>query len=105
MIGAATAVSLLKGFCMLVPHRPHVGNHASNRGRCGARRARQMSARTGSLTADKIAVRCRDRTLARPDRLTVGGKAHRTAGLTPFEAGVDKQLVEPLRDRLALDEI
>ena len=36
-------------------------------------------------------------------RLAVGGEAHRAAGLAPFEAGVDEELVEPLGLGLALD--
>src|SRR5436190_24233245 len=93
MIGAAIAESLLNGFGMSAPHRPHVGNGAGNR--CGRStcRACKMGARARSLATDKIAVGRRDRTLARRHRLTIRGKAHRAARLAPFKARFDKDFV------------
>src|SRR5882724_3807817 len=105
MIGAAIAVSLLKDFGMSALHRPHVGNGAHNRRSRGRRRARQMGPGARSLAADKIAIGGGDRTLPRRHRLAIGGKAHRTPRLAPFEAGVDKYLVEPLGHGVALDRL
>src|SRR5260221_6831106 len=105
MIGAAIAVSLLKDFGMSALHRPHVGNGAHNRRGSSRRRARQMGPGTRSLTADKIAIGRRDRALPRRHRLAIGGKAHRAAGLAPFEAGVDENLVEALSHCVALDRL
>src|SRR6185369_4673716 len=101
MIGAAIAVRVLNGFGMSAPHRSHVGDGAGDGsgGRTG--RACQMGARPRALAADKITVGSRDRALAGGNRFTVGGKAHRASGLTPFEAGVGKDFVEPFGDRIA----
>jgi hypothetical protein len=57
------------------------------------------------LTADKIAIRCRNRTLARTHGFTVGGKAHRAAGLAPFETGVCENLLEPFGGSLSFDDL
>src|SRR5947207_5790208 len=103
MIGAAIAVRVLNGFGMSAPHRPHVGDDAGNRRRGCTCRAGQMGARPRPLAADKIAVGRRDRTLAGRNRFTVGGKAHRAAGLAPFEPGIGEDLVEPFGDCIALD--
>src|SRR5882724_1796289 len=62
-----------------------------------------MGARPWSLPADEIAVRCRDRAQAGSDGLSVGRKAHRAAGLAPFEAGLGEQLVQSFGDRFTLD--
>src|SRR5882672_4017251 len=83
MIGAAIAVSLLKDFGMSALHRPHVGDSACNRSGSSRRRARQMGPGARPLTADKIAIRGRNRALPRRHRLAVGGKAHRAPGLAP----------------------
>src|SRR5689334_4158945 len=96
MIGAAVAMSLLNGFGMSAPHRPHVGNGAGDRRSRRTRRARQMGARPWSLPADEIAVRGRDRALPRRDGLAVSGKTHRAARFAPFKARLDEDLVEPL---------
>src|SRR5436189_2959377 len=94
MIGAAMAVSLLNGFGMSAPHRPHVGNGTGN-GCCRrTRRACQMRARPWPLPADKIAVGGRDRALTRRDGFPVGGKTHRAARLAPFKSRLDEDLVE-----------
>src|SRR4051794_29574919 len=95
MMGAAIAVRVLNGFGMSAPHRSHVGDGAGD-GRCGRTgRACQMGARPRTLAADKIAVGGRDRALSGGDGFAVGGKAHRAAGLAPFEAGIGKDFVEP----------
>src|SRR5262245_49083680 len=88
MIGAAVAVSVLNGFGISAPHRPDVGDRAGYGRRGSARRARQMRSRLRTLPPDKIAVRGRNRALARGHHLAIGGKAHRAARLTPFEAGL-----------------
>src|SRR6185436_13482440 len=103
MIGAAIAVRVLNGFGMSAPHRSHVGDGAGDGGCRRTGRARQMGPRPRTLAADKIAVGGRDRALAGGDRFAVGGKAHRTSGLAPFEASVDEDLVQPFGDRIALD--
>src|SRR5262245_4312266 len=90
MIGAAMAVSLLNGFGMSAPHRPHIGNGAGDGCSRSTRRACQMRARPRPLPADKIAVGGRDRALSRRDRLAVGGKAHRAARLAPFKSRLDE---------------
>src|SRR4051812_32974698 len=103
MIGAAIAESLLNGFGMSAPHRPHVGNGAGNR--CGRRtcRARQMGPRAWPLPTDKIAIGRRDRTLSGSDRLTICGKAHRAARLAPLKSRLDEDLVQSFGDRIAFD--
>src|SRR5690348_12080592 len=103
MIGAATAISLLKRFGMLASHRPDIGDDAGNRGRRGTCRARQMGACPRPLASDKVTVRRRHGTQSGRHRLAIGGKTHRTTGFTPFEAGVSEELVESLGDCLALD--
>src|SRR5215207_8875937 len=103
MMGAAIAVSVLNGFGMSVPHRSHVGDGAGD-GRCGRTgRTCQMGTRPRALAADEIAVGGRDRTLTGRDGFAVGGKTHRASGLAPFEPGIGKDLVQPFRDRIALD--
>src|SRR5260370_6430493 len=61
MIGAAIAVSLLKGFGILALHHPHVGNGARYRGRRCTRWACQVGTRPRPLAADEIAIGGRDR--------------------------------------------
>src|SRR3954447_3872099 len=100
MIGAAIAVRVLNGFGMSAPHRSRVGDGAGDGG-CGRTGgAGQMGTRARALTADKIAVGGRDRALAGGYGFAVGGKAHRAAGLAPFEAGIGKDFVEPFRERI-----
>src|SRR5690242_21651161 len=79
MMGAAIAVRVLNGFGMSALHRPYVGDGACNgrRGRAGW--ARQMSTRPRALSADKIAVGGRDRTLTGRDGFAVGRKTHRAS--------------------------
>src|SRR5438874_13475513 len=62
-----------------------------------------MRSRPRPLTADEIAIGGRDRTLAGANRFAIGGKAHRAARLAPLEAGLGKEFVEPLSDRITLD--
>src|SRR6185437_16164369 len=76
MIGAAVALSFVKGFGISALHRPHVGDRTGDRGCRRTRRARQMGARARPLTADKIAVRGRDRALPGRHHFAIGGKAH-----------------------------
>src|SRR5713226_1256666 len=57
MIGAAIAVSLVKGFGMLALHGPHVGDGAGYRRRRRGGGACQMGSRPRPLAADEIAVR------------------------------------------------
>src|SRR5213592_979031 len=103
MMGAAIAVRVVNGFGMSAPHRSHVGDGAGDGG-CGRTcRACQMGTRPQALAADKIAVGGRDRALTGGYGFTVGGKTHRASRLAPFESGVGKDLVQPFRDRIALD--
>src|SRR5262245_64134963 len=90
MIGAAMAVSLLNGFGISAPHRPHVGNGAGNGCSRSTRRACQMRARLWPLPADKIAVGGRDRALARRDGPAVGGRAHREARRAPIQSRLNE---------------
>src|SRR5690242_6975755 len=62
-----------------------------------------MGARARPLPADEVAVGCRDRTLAGPHRLAVGGKAHRAARLAPLEARLSEDRVEAFGDSLTFD--
>src|SRR5581483_8046048 len=103
MIGAATAVIVLNGFGMSAPHGADVGDGAGDRCGGGARGACQMCARPRSLTANEIAVGCRNRALSGGNRLAIGGETHRAAGLAPFESGLGEDLVEAFRHRVALD--
>jgi hypothetical protein len=64
-----------------------------------------MGSRAWPLAADEIAIGSRDRTLARRDGLTIGGKAHRTSGLAPLEARVGEEPVQPFGNGLALDRL
>src|SRR3954452_11065900 len=77
MIGAAVAVSLLKGFGISALHRPHVGNGARDRGSRGCRRTRQVGSRAWSLPADEISIGGEDRALPWRHRFAVGDEAHR----------------------------
>src|SRR5262245_47553806 len=88
MIGAAMAVSALKGSGRPVLHLAHVDDGARDRGGSGHCWAGEVGTGTWSLPADEIAVRCRDGALARRDSLAIGRQAHGAAGLAPFEAGV-----------------
>src|SRR5271157_1283429 len=103
MMGAAMAVSLLNGFGISAPHGANVGDGAGDgrsRRTCGAC---EMRARTRSLPADEVAIGRRDRTFSGRNRLAIGGEAHRAARLAPVEAGLGEDLVEPFRNRFALD--
>src|SRR6185437_10200814 len=101
MIGAAVALSFVKGFGISALHRPHVGDRACDRGRRRTRRARQMGARARPLPANKIAVGGRDRALPGRHDLAVRGKAHRAAGFAPFKPRFGEQLVEPFGHGIA----
>src|SRR5215475_14932904 len=62
-----------------------------------------MSARAGTLAADEIAVGGRHTALAGRNRVAVDRETHRAAGLAPFEAGLEKDAVQPLGLGLPLD--
>ena len=59
-------------------------------------RARQMRARTGTLTAHEVAVGRRHAALTGRHRFPVGTDAHRAARAAPVEAGLDVDAVQPL---------
>src|SRR5450759_1374147 len=68
---------------------------ASLNGGSGSRRgAAQVRARTRPLSADKVAVACRNAPLSGGDELIVDREAHRAARLAPFEAGCGEDAVE-----------
>src|ERR1700730_16606058 len=100
MIGAAIALSLVKGFGMLALYGPNVGDGPCDRRRRGW--ARQMGARARPLAADEIAVRGRYGALAGSDGFAVSGQAHRASRFAPFEAGLSEELVEPFGNRIPL---
>src|ERR1700730_37772 len=103
MIGAAIALSLVKGFGMLALYGPNVGDVPCDRRRRRRGWARQMGARTRPLAADEISVRGRYGALAGSDGFAVSGQAHRASRFAPFEAGLSEELVEPFANRIPLD--
>ena len=72
------------------------GGGGGNRGR------HQMGAPTAALAAFEVAIARAGRPLAGAELVWVHGQAHGTAGLSPVEAGVAEDLVEPLRFGLGL---
>src|ERR1700716_1544660 len=64
-----------------------------------------MGAGSRPLSADEIAIRCRDRALAGAHGFAVGGQAHGASGLTPFETCIREKLVEPFGNGVALDRL
>src|ERR1700730_1596733 len=103
MIGAAIALSLVKGFGMLALYGPNVGDGPCDRRRRRRGWARQMGARARPLAADEISVRGRYGALAGSDGFAVSGQAHRASRFAPFEAGLSEELVEPFGNRIPLD--
>src|ERR1700680_3788531 len=91
MIGAAIAVSLVKGLGMLALHGPHIGDGARYC-RCRCRGwTRQVGARPRPLAADEIAIGGRDRALTGGHGFAVGRQAHRASRLAPFKTCIDKE--------------
>ena len=73
--------------------------------RCCRHRGRdKMGAAPKTLPALKVAVRGRGAALARRQPIGIHRKAHRAAGLAPFEPRGQKYRVETLGFRLLLDE-
>src|SRR6266481_190880 len=75
-----------------------------NRSCCRHRRAYQMRAPTGTLTALKVAVRRRGATFAGFQTIGVHRQTHGTTRLAPLETGLGKDTVQALGFRLALDQ-
>src|SRR3546814_14919741 len=61
----------------------------------GHGRADQVRAPALPLAAFEVAVRRRRATLFGLETVGIPGQAHRTAGLAPFEAGLDEEFVQP----------
>src|SRR5262245_3507597 len=74
----------------------HVHELAGNRRRGGHGRRDEVRAPAETLASLEVAVRGRGAALARLELVRVHGEAHGATGLTPFEAGLDEYLVEPL---------
>src|SRR5580704_3858949 len=94
--GAATAVRTVKG-CIDKTSRelPHVGQSAEYRGRSDHGGTHDVGERAAALAAFVIAVGGRRATLAGRNQFAVRAVAHRTSGVPPFEAGLDKNAIEP----------
>src|SRR6478752_3500558 len=75
-------------------HLPHIDEMTDERSGCGHLRRDQMSAALEALTTLEIAVRGRGGALAGLELVGVHAQAHRAAGLAPFEAGGEEDLVE-----------
>src|SRR5262249_42221222 len=75
----------------------HVHEMPGDRGGGGHRRRHQMGATVVALAAFEITVRGRGAALARRELVGIHGEAHGAAGLTPFEARFEEDLVEPFR--------
>src|ERR1700686_1087914 len=102
MIGAAIAVSLVKGLGMLALHGPHIGDGARYC-RCRCRGwTRQVGARPRPLAADEIAIGGRDRALTGGHGFAVGRQAHRASRLAPFKTCIDKEPIDTLGNRVPL---
>src|SRR5471030_764856 len=82
-----------------------VGDGSLDRGGRGHGGAGEMGARAGALAAHEVAVGGRDAALAGRHALAVRRKAHRAAGLAPFEARVEEHLVEAFGLGLFLDAL
>ena len=83
---------------------PHVDEMAGNRRGGGHGRRYQVGAALVALAALEIAVRGRGAALARIELVGIHRKAHRAAGLAPFEAGFDEDLVEAFGFGLLFDQ-
>src|ERR1700739_139471 len=79
-----------------LPPVPHVDETTRDRRRRRHRRRNEVGAAPVALAALEIAVRGRGATLARRELVGIHGETHRTAGLTPLEAGGEENLVETL---------
>src|SRR6516225_1914598 len=82
----------------------HVDEMSGDCCRRGHGRRHEMGAALVALAAFEIAVRCRRAALAGRELVGIHGKTHRAAGLAPFEASIDENLVEAFRLRLRFDE-
>src|SRR5262245_10108734 len=83
---------------------PHIRQSAGDRrGHCHGR-AHQMGAPSPSLPPLEIAVRGRGAALAWLESVGVHRKAHGAAGLAPFEAGLEEDVVQTLGLRLLFDK-
>src|SRR5262245_48489554 len=87
-----------------VAPRADVDEVAFERGSCCHRWRDQMRAALVALTAFEVAVRGRSTALAGLQLIGVHAEAHGAAGLTPFESGVQEDLVETLGLGLLFDE-
>src|SRR6202035_868791 len=81
------------GMTVLFP-LPHVDEMPRNRRGGSHGRRDEMGAALVALAALEVAVRGRGAALAGIELVGVHGEAHRAAGLTPFEAGLDEDLVD-----------
>src|SRR5712691_7230850 len=81
---------------------PHIDEMPRDRGGGGHCRRHQVRAAARALPAFEIAVRCRSATLLRAELVGIHREAHGAAGLAPFEAGLDKDFVQPFRLGLLL---
>src|SRR5581483_10593183 len=105
--GIAGALRVVNGSIVMplaLEQLAHVGELACNGGGCSHGRADEMGAHAAPLPAHEIAVRGRCDTLLRPAGVAVHADAHGAAGVTPFEACLGEDAIEPLRLRLLLDE-
>src|SRR5690606_13493544 len=108
---APSRISMVEVFMPFPPlsggfrhHFPHIRQMPGDRRRRGHAGADQMGAAAAALTALEIAVRGRRTALAGGQLVRVHRKAHRAAGQTPFETGVDEDLRQPLLLRLRADK-
>src|SRR6266705_7027036 len=92
----ATALTLLP--------LPNINEMPGDRG-CRRHRGRhQVRAALVALAAFEVAVRGRGAALARRELVGIHRETHGAAGLAPLEAGLQKNLVEPLGLRLLLHQ-
>src|SRR4051794_26116523 len=100
--GAATPVSCVKG-CISV-ELPNIGQPPGDGRGGGHRGGERVRAPAGSLAAFEVPVARAGAALARGELVGVHAEAHGAARLSPLEAGVDQDAVEPLPFGLLLDQ-
>src|SRR3954469_21271301 len=77
-------------------HRSDIGQAAGNRRRRRHRWTYQMGTAAPSLSSLEVAVRGRGTALARTEEIVIHAETHGAAGISPLEACIDEDTVQPL---------
>src|ERR1700712_189496 len=89
---------------LVLAHGANIDETAVDRCCRRHRGAHQVRTATGTLPAFEVAVGGRRAMLAALQAVRVHRQTHRAAGLTPFETGFEKDLVQPFLFRLRFDQ-